>query len=59
MGERNPNRASTVYQGTDGYWHGRVTVGLRDDGAPDRRHVMSKSKGVVVRKVRDLERNRD
>jgi integrase len=59
MVERNPNRASTVYLGTDEYWHGRVTVGLRDDGAPDRRHVMSKSKGVVVGKVRELERDRD
>jgi hypothetical protein len=59
MGERNPNRASTVYLGTDRYWHGRVTVGLRDDGAPDRRHVMSNSTGVVVGKVRDLERDRD
>jgi integrase len=56
---RNPNRASTVYQGADGYWHGRVTVEVRDDGRPDRRHVMSKSKASVVRKVRDLEKLRD
>ncbi len=56
---RNPNRASTVYEGGDGYWHGRVTVGFTDDGSPDRRHVMGKSKGVVVGKVRELEKNRD
>jgi hypothetical protein len=56
---RNPNRASTVYQGADGYWHGRVTVGVRDDGRPDRRHVMAKSKAMVVRKVRELEKLRD
>lgn len=56
---RNPNGASSVYEGTDGYWHGRVTVGLKDDGSLDRRHVMSKSKSVVVKKVRALERLRD
>ncbi|WP_310961563.1 tyrosine-type recombinase/integrase [Nocardioides terrisoli] len=56
---RNPNRTSSVYQGADGYWHGRVTVGVKDDGRSDRRHVMSKSKATVVRKVRDLEKLRD
>ena len=25
---RNPNRASTVYLGNDGDWHGRVTMGF-------------------------------
>jgi hypothetical protein len=29
---RKPNGASTIYEGADGYWHGRVTVGVRDDG---------------------------
>lgn len=59
MTSRNPNRASSVYEGNDGYWHGRVTVGYRDDGSIDRRHVQGKTKGVVVQKVRDLERERD
>jgi len=56
---RSPDRASTVYEGADGYWHGRVTVGTTDDGSPDRRHVMGKTKGVVVGKVGALEKNRD
>jgi integrase len=56
---RNPNRTSSIYQGGDGYWHGRVTVGYREDGRPDRRHVQSNSKGVVVQKVRQLEKLRD
>ena len=56
---RNPNRQSSVYFGNDGHWHGRVTVGRKDDGSLDRRHVMSKSKGIVVTKVRGLERLRD
>jgi integrase len=59
MNSRNPNRASTVYLGADGSWHGRVTVGFRDDGSLDRRHVRGKTKGAVVQKVRALERHRE
>ena len=59
MGSRNPNRASSVYLGSDGSWHGRVTVGYRDDGALDRRHVRGQSKIAVVQKVRELEKIRD
>jgi integrase len=59
MSARNPNRASTVYLGNDGDWHGRVTMGFRDNGAPDRRHVRGKTKSEVVKKVRALERLRD
>ena len=59
MGSRNPNRASSVYLGSDGSWHGRVTVGYRDDGALDRRHVRGQSKSAVVQKVRELEKIRD
>jgi integrase len=56
---RKPNGASTIYLGKDGYWHGRVTVGTRDDGRPDRRHVMRKTEAEVIRQVRQLERQRD
>lgn len=59
MGKRKPNGASSIYQGSDGYWHGRVTVGIKDDGSPDRRHVRGKTEAIVTRKVRDLERDRD
>lgn len=55
---RAPNMTSSVYGGADGYWHGRVTMGVRDDGKPDRRHVMG-SESDVRRKVRELERARD
>jgi integrase len=47
MSARNPNRASTVYLGNDGDWHGRVTMGFRDNGAPDRRHVRGMTKSEV------------
>ncbi len=56
---RAGNRQSSIYLGKDGHWHGRVTVGRKDDGGEDRRHVMSKSKATVVAKVRALERLRD
>lgn len=56
---RAGNRQSSIYLGKDGHWHGRVTVGRKDDGRLDRRHVMSKSKATVVTKVRALERLRD
>jgi integrase len=56
---RQPNGASSIYQDKDGGWHGRVTVGVKDDGTADRRHVRGKTKAEVTRKVRDLERARD
>jgi len=59
MISRNPNRASTVYLGEDGGWHGRVTVGHKSDGSIDRRHVRGTTKGAVVAKVRALEKERD
>lgn len=36
-----------------------MTVGIKDDGTPDRRHVRGKSEAIVTRKVRALERERD
>ncbi|MEV6035470.1 site-specific integrase [Nonomuraea sp. NPDC052116] len=56
---RRPNGASTVYLGGDGKWHGRVTVGVKDDGTPDRRHVKRKTPTEVIKAVRELERQRD
>lgn len=56
---RKPNGASSIYLGKDGDWHGRVTVGIKDNGEPDRRHVRGKTEAVVTKKVRELERQRD
>lgn len=56
---RQPNGRSSIYQGKDGKWHGRVTVGARDDGRPDRRHVERKTRAEVTAAVRELERQRD
>jgi integrase len=57
--KRQSNGRSTIYQGSDGYWHGRVIVGVTDQGKPDRRHVMSRSKSVVTAGVRELEKKRE
>ncbi|MFF9848215.1 tyrosine-type recombinase/integrase [Streptomyces litmocidini] len=56
---RQPNGRSSIYLGKDGKWHGRVTVGIRDNGEPDRRHVERKTRAEVTEAVRELERQRD
>jgi len=58
-GTRAPNGASSIYLGKDGKWHGRVTMGVRDDGKADRRHLERKTEAEVIRAVRALERQRD
>lgn len=58
-GGRAPNGASTVYYSEyDNRWHGRVTVGVLDNGKPDRRHIKRKTKPEVTNAVRELERRR-
>jgi integrase len=56
---RKSNGESSIYQGSDGYWHGRVTVGTKDDGSPDRRHVQALTRPEVAKKVAKLEKERD
>lgn len=58
MAGRNANGRSSIYQNAEG-WHGRVTVGTKDNGKPDRRHVRGKTKTEVAMKVRNLEKLRD
>lgn len=53
------NATSPVYLGQDGYWHGRASVGSKVNRKPDRRHISSSSKAVVMKKVRALEKLRD
>lgn len=59
-GTRKPNGRSSIYfSERDGKWHGYVTMGIKDDGSPDRRHRTGKSEAEVTRKVRALEAKRD
>jgi integrase len=50
---------STIYQDSTGRWHGQVSMGLKEHGQRDRRHVSGKRRADVVAKVRELERKRD
>lgn len=56
---KKPNGESSIYEGADGWWHGRVTVGLKPDGSLDRRHVRGHDEDEVTEKVRRLEAKRD
>jgi hypothetical protein len=49
----------SIYKGEDGSWHGYVSMGLKDNGRRDRRHVSGERRKDVVAKMRDLERRRD
>src|SRR3954469_1667521 len=59
MAGRASEGAPTIAKGAEGGWQGYVSVGFTLDGKLDRRHVSSKNRGVVVAKVRELERRRD
>lgn len=59
-GKRAPNGASSIYYSEyDQKWHGRVTVGVKDDGSPDRRHVKRSTEAEVIDEVRKLESERE
>jgi integrase len=58
-GTRNANGESTIYLGADGYFHGRVVMGVKEDGSEDRRHVMYRDERRVKDEVRRLEKQRD
>lgn len=58
MGTWAGNQRSSILQGNDGRWYGFVTMGIRPDGSPDRRKRTGATRAEVVRKVRELERQR-
>ncbi len=58
-GGRAPNGAGSFYRTSDGQWHGRITVGVRENGKPDRRHVRGRSEREVRQKAREIEKARD
>jgi integrase len=49
----------SIYRDDVGRWHGYVSMGLKDNGRRDRRHVSAARRAEVVTKVRALERRRD
>ena len=59
-GSRVPNLRSSIFKSeADGLWHGFVTMGVRADGSPDRRHRKRKTEAAVTEAVRKLEAQRD
>ncbi|GAB3914612.1 tyrosine-type recombinase/integrase [Kibdelosporangium lantanae] len=57
---RNANgRSSIYYSEKEKTWHGWVTVGVKDNGKPDRRHVRGQTKTEVSEKVTKLEQERN
>jgi integrase len=56
---RNSNGESTIYKDVRGRWHGQISMGLKANGLPDRRHVSGSKRAEVVAKVRILESKRD
>src|SRR5688500_11980242 len=50
---------SSIYRDEDGRWHGFVSMGKKENGRRDRRHVSGAKRADVVTKVRALEKKRD
>ncbi|WP_369053884.1 tyrosine-type recombinase/integrase [Kineococcus terrestris] len=59
MSGRSANGRSSIYLGADGRWHGRVSMGVKNDGSADRRHVTARTEKAVTAKVRELEKARE
>src|SRR4051794_20892038 len=50
---------SSIYRDDDGRWHGFVSMGKKENGRRDRRHVSGAKRADVVAKVRAIEAKRD
>jgi len=57
--ERRASGESTIHKGTDGRWHGYVSMGTKTGGKRDRRHVSASTRAAVVAKIRELQERRD
>lgn len=55
---RRPNRTSTHYKGKDGWWYGKVWMGTKPDGSPDRRHRRRRDEAGIIAAIRQLEQQR-
>ena len=55
---RTANGRSSIHKGTDGRWHGYVSMGSTDAGKAVRRHVRARTRTEVSAKVAELESER-
>jgi integrase len=58
-GRKRATGESSIYRDEDGRWQGYVSMGLKENGRRDRRHVSGTKRADVVAKVRVLEAKRD
>ncbi|MGY1615610.1 hypothetical protein ACI797_02590 [Geodermatophilus sp. SYSU D00691] len=58
VSKRAASGESSIRKGADGRFHGYVSMGLKEGGKRDRRHVSGLKRADVVAKVRELERKR-
>ena len=58
MSNRAASGESSIYKDEAGRWHGYVSMGLKENGRRDRRHVSGTRRADVVAKVRALEAKR-
>jgi integrase len=56
---KRANGESSIVKGDDGRFHGYVSMGLKEGGKRDRRHVAAVKRADAVRMVRQLEEQRD
>ncbi len=59
MGSKGSAGEASIFRAKDGRWHGWITVGIRPDGKPDRRHRTAKTRAEVAAKVREFEVRRE
>lgn len=58
MTGRRSSGESSIHEGTDGRWHGFVSMGTKAGGQRDRRHVAGRTRADVVAQIKELERKR-
>src|SRR3712207_5243207 len=56
---KRANGESSIVKGDDGRFPGYVSMGLKEGGKRDRRHVAAVKRADAVRMVRQLEEQRD
>lgn len=56
---RQSNGESTIFRDKADRWHGYVSMGRKEDGKRDRRHVSGAKRADVAKRVRALEAQRD
>jgi integrase len=52
---RRGNGEGTIYQRPDGLWCAQITVGLKENGKPDRKSIYGKTRAIVVEKKKAAE----